>query len=122
MNTGQFFQIVILTACLTMACTPNNAHPKQQSNPASNPDSGSDCLATFEYNPFNPSEKINQEFGKQRNKYGHWIHLALTPNKNQRLKKIKLAEGYYQNNVRVGTWKFYREDGTLKDSVNYNKR
>ena len=33
--------------------------------------------------------------------------------------RAKIEEGYYRCNKRTGFWKFYNNDGTLKDSVEY---
>jgi antitoxin component YwqK of YwqJK toxin-antitoxin module len=50
-----------------------------------------------------------------------WITFALAVTKNNKVKtnKVKIEEGYYRKNKKFGVWKFYNEDGTIRDSVEY---
>ena len=60
-------------------------------------------------------------FGKDHIKSGHWISYGFTLKKtvDNKTERVKIEEGYYRNNKKTGFWKFYNEDGTLKDSVEY---
>jgi antitoxin component YwqK of YwqJK toxin-antitoxin module len=79
------------------------------------------CLVSYDINPSDNKERINQVFGKDHIKDGHWITFALAVTKNSKVKtsKVKIEEGYYRKNKKVGVWKFYNEDGTIRDSVEY---
>ena len=79
------------------------------------------CLGTYDLNPLDSSEKINQIYSKNKVKHGHWINfsIAVTKTENHKAVRTKLEEGFYKFNKKVGFWKFYKEDGTLKDSIKY---
>ncbi len=77
------------------------------------------CLGSYDINPANNKEKINQVYGKDQIKDGHWIVFGLTKNTDKKVSRVKLEEGYYRKNKKVGFWKIYNEGGTLKDSIEY---
>lgn len=79
------------------------------------------CLGTYDLNPLNTHERINQVYDKQKIKHGHWISFGVTVTKiaDDKVIRTKLEEGYYRFNKKVGFWKFYNEDGSLKDSIEY---
>ncbi|MBA2612413.1 MAG: hypothetical protein H0U95_10605 [Bacteroidetes bacterium] len=79
------------------------------------------CLVSYDINPLDNTEKINQVRGKDNIKDGHWITFgfAVTKTNDNKTNRIKIEEGYYRKNKKIGFWKFYKEDGTLKDSVEY---
>lgn len=77
------------------------------------------CLSSYDINPSNNQEKINQVYGKDHIKDGHWIIFSVSKNTNEKINRIKLEEGYYRKNKKIGFWKFYNTDGTLKDSIEY---
>ncbi len=79
------------------------------------------CLVSYDINPSDNKERINQVFGKNHIKDGHWITFGLSVTKNSKVKasKVKIEEGHYRKNKKVGVWKFYNEDGTIRDSVEY---
>ena len=77
------------------------------------------CLSSYDINPSNNQEKINQVYGKENIKDGHWIIFDITKNANEKVNRIKLEEGYYRKNKKIGFWKSYNKDGTLKDSIEY---
>jgi len=78
-------------------------------------------LGSYDVNPLDTSEKINQVYDKEKIKHGHWIAFgaAVTKTMNDKVVRTKIEEGYYRFNKKVGFWKFYNEDGTLKDSIEY---
>lgn len=79
------------------------------------------CLGSYDINPSDNKERINQVYGKDRIKDGHFITFgfAVTKNADNKTARIKIEEGYYRRNKKVGFWKFYKDDGTIKDSVEY---
>ena len=79
------------------------------------------CLVSYEINPSDNKERINQVFGKDHIKDGHWITFGLSVTKNSKVRasKVKIEEGYYRKNKKVGVWKFYNKDGIIRDSVEY---
>lgn len=83
------------------------------------------CYAPYELNPLDINDTINRMF-YDGTKLGHWIVFEWTiPDGAQPLGaakppvRIKVEEGYYKNNKKEGIWKFYRKDGTFKDSAMY---
>jgi hypothetical protein len=79
------------------------------------------CLASYDINPLDNKEKINQVYGKDKVKDGHWITFgfAVTKTTDKKTNRIKIEEGYYRKNKKEGYWKFFKDDGTIKDSVEY---
>lgn len=78
------------------------------------------CLTSFE--TVN-GETINKTYGGGI-KDGHWITYEFVipnvkQNKDSKVIRAKMEEGYYKENKKEGFWKFYNNDGTLKDSVEY---
>lgn len=45
--------------------------------------------------------------------------MAVAKTAKGKIIRNKLEEGYYRFDKKVGFWKFYNEEGTLKDSVEY---
>ena len=78
-------------------------------------------LGSYDINPADTKERINQVYGKQHIKEGHWITFGFTASKtgDNKADRIKIEEGYYRKNKKVGYWKTFNDDGTLKDSVAY---
>jgi hypothetical protein len=67
-------------------------------------------------------EYINCRFGKDKIRHGHWItYVLIVPegSKTNKMVRAKMEEGYYHWNKRVGFWKIYNQDGTIRDSLEY---
>ena len=79
------------------------------------------CLGLYDINPSDNKERINQVYSKGGIKDGHWIIFGLNFVKTAdgKTNRAKIEEGYYRKNKKIGFWKFYNADGTLKDSVEY---
>ena len=88
------------------------------------------CLGSYEINVLGNGETINRLYGKERIKQGHWINFEFiiptgkqsfeaNENKNKKVARTKLEEGYYRHNKKEGFWKSYNKYGTLKDSLQY---
>ena len=79
------------------------------------------CLVSYDINPSDNKERINQVFGIDNIKDGHWITFGLSVTKNSKVRasKVKIEEGHYRKNKKVGVWKFYNKDGIIRDSVEY---
>ena len=78
-------------------------------------------LGSYDINPSDNKERINQVYGKQHIKDGHWITFGFAASKtgDNKADRIKIEEGYYRKNKKVGYWKTFNDDGTIKDSVAY---
>lgn len=83
------------------------------------------CYVPFELNPMDINDTINRMF-YDGTKLGHWIVFQwIVPNGKNPLGaatspvRAKLEEGNYVNGKKEGFWKFYRKDGTFRDSVPY---
>jgi len=120
MKLATYLIIVIVAFCLTQAGSEkaeivalNNTNLVDTINIG--------CLGTYDLNPLDTSEKINQVYDKQKIKHGHWISfgVSVTKTANEKVIRTKLEEGYYRYNMKVGFWKFYNQDGSLKDSIEY---
>lgn len=56
-------------------------------------------------------------------KQGHWVvmktiavnHVSVT-----KTERVVVEEGFYKDNKKEGVWKYFNNDGSLKDSVLYN--
>jgi antitoxin component YwqK of YwqJK toxin-antitoxin module len=82
------------------------------------------CLSAYEINYAGNKDTINRTYGDKKIKDGYWIIFGLSNSSEKsstvpQLARIKLADGYYKKNKKEGFWKFYKEDGSLKDSVEY---
>ncbi len=115
----------IFVSCFVSSCNDNTAVSVKQSpiNRADTLNIG--CLSSFEINPFGTNDTINRIYGDKRIKEGYWIIFGFIPTKKEhatsvsKLVRMKLADGYYKKDKKEGFWKFYKEDGSLKDSVEY---
>jgi hypothetical protein len=83
------------------------------------------CYLPFELNPLGNNDTINR-MCYEGTKAGHWIVFQwIIPNGKQPLGaavspvRAKLEEGYYLSNKKEGFWKFYKTDGTLRDSIEF---
>lgn len=121
MRTIKLFIVGMLVLFLIQACSDKIeiAPIKQEINAIDTLTIG--CLGSYDINPSNKTEKINQVYGKGHIKNGHWITFGLTftENSNNNTHRIKVEEGYYKRNKKVGFWKLFNEDGTIKDSLEY---
>lgn len=63
-------------------------------------------------------------------KQGHWVVFGFVipggkrPNETKeemanRAQHVMLEEGMYKDNKKQGTWKYYNQDGTLKNTIEY---
>jgi hypothetical protein len=75
------------------------------------------CLSSYDINPSNNQEKINKVYGKDQIKDGHWIIFGIAKNAHEKVNRVKLEDGYYRKNKKIGFWKLFNKDGTLKDSI-----
>ena len=121
MKTIKLLPFAALILLLLQACVSEteNMAIKQHTNTIDTLTMG--CLDSYDINPSDNKEKINQVYGKNHVKEGHWIAFgfAVTKKANNKANRIKIEEGYYRRNKKVGFWKFYRADNTIKDSVEY---
>jgi len=121
MKTIKLFTFGTLVLFLIQACADKTeiVTIKQDTNAIDTLTIG--CCGSYDINPSDNKEKINQVYGKDRIKDGHWINFdfAVTKAADNKINRIKIEEGYYRRNKKVGFWKFYKEDGTLKDSVEF---
>jgi antitoxin component YwqK of YwqJK toxin-antitoxin module len=117
----EIFKAGLLFLFLLQACSEEHENMTLSQNTNSVDTLITGCLVSYDINPSDNKERINQVFGKDQIKDGHWITFALAVTKNSKVKanKVKIEEGYYRKNKKVGVWKFYNEDGTISDSVEY---
>jgi hypothetical protein len=113
--------ILIAILFVLISCnTKTELHEALSSNKHAAPISQKGCLASYE--TVN-GETINKTYGGDI-KDGHWIHFEFViptakENKDKKVVRAKMEEGYYKENKKEGFWKFYNKDGTLKESVEY---
>jgi hypothetical protein len=92
--------------------------PNQKSDEVNILDIG--CIVTYE--TLENGEEINRVFGKEKVRHGHWITYVLIVPKGSTTNKMvraKMEEGFYHWNKKVGFWKIYNQDGTVRDSIEY---
>lgn len=82
------------------------------------------CLSSYEINYAGANDTINRTYGNKNIKEGHWIFFGLSNRSDKtstapQLANVKLAEGYYKKDKKEGVWKFYKDDGSLKNSIEY---
>lgn len=112
--------IPILLFILISCNSKKEEHGPLNTGIGSAPVSEKGCLESFE--TVN-GERINKTMGNNI-KDGHWIHYEFViptakKNKDSKVVRAKMQEGYYKENKKEGFWKFFNTDGTLKDSVEY---
>lgn len=125
MKTVKQFALGTLTLFFIQACSDSKGTvtADQGSNMIDTINMG--CLGTYELDFQGSGDTINKIYGEDHIKHGRWVTYALNLSKekpttdNAKTIRIKTEEGYYRNNKKVGFWKFYNEDGTLKDSIEY---
>jgi hypothetical protein len=87
------------------------------------------CLGNYELSPFKEGDTINRRYHHNQVKHGHWItKVLISGNETSRsfaytsqMRWAKVEEGMYRYGKRVGYWRNYNKDGTLRDSVEYKK-
>lgn len=83
------------------------------------------CLGSYELDLNGNGDTINGVYGKDHIKHGRWITYILRSSEtgaraeSAKTRRTKSEEGFYNKNKRTGLWKFYNEDGSIKDSVEY---
>ena len=121
MKTIKLFVLGIFVLFFIQACFENTESISIKQSTNTNDTLTIGCLGSYEINPLDNKEKINQLYGKEKIKNGHWITFgfSVTKNVSNKATRIKLEEGYYKRNKKNGFWKFYNDDGSFKDSVKY---
>jgi hypothetical protein len=85
------------------------------------------CLGSYELTGENMRDTINRVYGFGV-KDGHWIDFAYFVKGTKPgpapsgkavngMIRVKLQEGWYNNNRKTGVWRTYDQDGTVIDSV-----
>src|ERR1043165_938531 len=115
--------LLISTACVNEATMPLSAGVVIESELTRG------CLASYELAGENLRDTVNRVYGFGV-RHGHWITYGYyvkgakpgpAPNgKNENgMIKVKLQEGWYNNNRKVGIWRTYDQDGTVIDSTSF---
>ena len=124
MKTIKLVIIGAFVAWIIYACN-SKSKTAQARNLISTFNTNRTCYVPFELNPLNNMDTINRMF-YDGTKLGHWITFKwIFPEgeycgrTSQKPVCVKVEEGNYVNNKREGFWKFYRKDGTFRDSVIY---
>jgi len=122
MKTIKIFTIAIFSIFISQACTDATEVLNTQKDTTNTDTITRGCLASYELNPEDNNEKINQVYNKDKVKEGHWMNFefVLTENTKMKTTRIKTEEGYYRKNKKEGFWKFFKKDGTIADSVEYS--
>lgn len=121
MKAIKLFIIGAATFCFIQSCGSKSEPVAINQGPSAIDTINIGCLGSYDINPSDGKERINQVYGKDHIKDGHWITFgyAITNSVDNKAGRVKLEEGYYRKNKKTGFWKFYKEDGTIKDSVEY---
>lgn len=119
MTTSKLFTILTLVLFFIQACSDKTESLtiNQTTNSIDTINIG--CLGSYDINPSDNKERINQVYGKELIKDGHWIVFGNTKGADEKINRVKMEEGYYRKNKKIGFWKFYNLDGTFKDSIEY---
>ena len=118
MKIGSFiFLVFILTSCSNAIETVTVMQvPPQVSNEIDTLNIG--CVGSYEV--LENGEEINCLYGSEKIRHGHWITYVLIVSKTtNKMVRAKMEEGYYKWNKRVGFWRIYNQDGTIRDSIEY---
>lgn len=130
LKTIKFFSIFAVLICFIYAC--NNKTETQIVEHATTAIDTLNigCPVSYELNILGNLDTINKVYGKENIKHGHWITFGMIipkekralnskENSDKNIIRAKLEEGFYRNNKKEGFWKFYNNDGSFKDSIEY---
>ncbi len=120
MKTIKLFFAAAGLLCLVQACS-DEPIVKENSNTTDTVNIG--CLASYELLPGEKIDTVNKLYGKEKIKHGRWVdyELSVQAEKSNTLKTTRVITGmgHYKKNKKEGLWRFFKPDGSLKDSVVY---